>query len=226
MKLKTLILASLSFAWLVPDMVKAQTVSTTIPSTLSANLTIGDEGKIKANIIQTVTLPPASIGFSYLSFNSQPFHFTTANATGATTVWRGNISLSENGTFNGNATVDSYTSAGNKTSQTVTINGTTSRITSSTNNTIINRSNLRSEIWGSYQDWDDFNVIAEYPVDVRINFGNGFVARGRITQSFQNTHNLSQASEGDDYWDDEWVDYNLVITGPNGHTGTYSQHFD
>lgn len=226
MRLKKSTLLVLGLGFLLPSLVKAQTVSTNIPPTLSANLTIGDEGKIKANVVQTVTLPPASIGFSYLAFNSQPFHFTTANASGATTVWRGNISLSANGTITGNADVDSYTSGGNKTTTFVSVNGTASRITSSTNNTTITRKNLRSETWGSYQQWDDYNVIAEYPVDVRLNFGNGFTVRGRLIQTFRYTHNLSQAYDDDDYWYDEWIDYNLVITGPNGHTGTYVQHFD
>jgi hypothetical protein len=226
MRFKNSILAVLALGLLLPSNVQAQTVSTSIPSTLSANLTFGDNGKIQATVNHTVTLPPASINFSYLSFNSQPFHFTTANATGFRTVWRGNISLAQNGTISGTANVDSYTNNGTKTSATVTINATNSRIISSSNNTTINRTNLRSETWGSYKDWDDYNVIAEYPVDVIIAFSNGFSVRGKIIQSFQYIHNLSQAAEDDDYWDNEWVDYNLIIIGPNGHIGTYIQHFD
>jgi hypothetical protein len=223
MKLKNLTLVITAIVLAIPSLVQAQTVNATILPTLTANLTIGDAGKIKATITQNVTQPPPSINFSYLSFNSQPFLLTTANATGATTVWRGKISISSSGAISGNAQVDSFTNTGNKTTTSLTINSTTSKISSSTGNSTINRSNLRSESWGSYQDWNDYNVIAEYPVNVVINFGSGWVARGTIIQTFQYTHNISQAAEDDDYWDDEWTDYTLVITGPNGQIGTYNR---
>jgi len=228
MKLKNPTLAILAMACLIPNLAHAQaTISTNIPATLSANLTIGDAGKIKATVIQTVTKPPASINFSYLAFNSQPFVMTTANSTGSTTVWRGSLSLLSNGTITGTALVESYSNNGTKLpNQTVTVDSINSRITSSTNNTTINCSNLRSESWGPYQDWNDYDVIAEYPVDVLIKFTNSFTARGKMIQNFKNTHNISQASEGDDYWSNEWFGYSLVITGPNGQIGTFSSNQD
>ncbi len=227
MKLKSLTFAVFAIVLAIPSLVHAQAaVSSTILPTLSANLTIGDEGKIKATITQNVTQPPASIGFSYLAFNSQSFFMTTANSTASSTVWRGKISLSSNGTFSGGASVDSYTANGTKSTAWITVNSTTSKIKSSSNNTTINRSNLRSESWGPYMDGNDYGVIAEYPVDVLINFSNGFTARGQIIQSLKITHNISNATEGEDYDDDDWIDYNLIMTGPGGQTGTYNQHFD
>ena len=226
MKIKNTLLAILVLTSGIPSLLQAQIVSSTIPTTLSANLTIGDEGKIRATITQNVTQPPATIGFNDLAFNSQPVVFTTANATGHTNVWRGNVSLLSNGTFTGNGIVDSYSNTGNKSSASFTVNSTASRITSSSNNTTISRSNLRSENWGSYQNGDDFDVVAEYPVDVCINFTNGFTLRGKAIRTIKYTHNMSQANEGNDYSKDNLMDWSLIVTGPGGHIGNVNLHFD
>jgi hypothetical protein len=86
---------------------------------------------------------------------------------------------------------------------------------------IVNRSSLRSESYGPYANYYSYDVIAEYAVDIIVNFSNGFRVRGKIVESITKSHNINNASEGDGN-PEEWNElrHALTITGPNGHTGT------
>jgi hypothetical protein len=209
----------------VSGLVQAQTVSFNTPPTfLTANGTVGGT---KFSVNQTVTQPPGNLSVAYFSFNSQPFEATTANATGHTTIWTGRLTIASNGTISGNATVESFTNTGNRTTATVTVNSTNSRIGIATSTgaltsvTTVNRANMRSETYGPYADYYSFDLIADYPVDIIVQFSNGFKARGKIIESITNSHNINDSAEGDGN-PSEWSDtrYVLTITGPNGHTGT------
>ncbi len=225
MRLKITTLAIAGLSSFVPSQVQAQTVSFNTPPTfLTANGTVG---ATRFTINQTVSLPPINLPTSYFAFNSQPFEATTANSTGLTTVWKGFLSIAANGTISGNATVVTFPVTGNITTQVVSVNSTTSRIGIAASNgslnpsAIVNRSSLRSESYGPYANYYSFDVIGEYPVDIVINFSNGFRARGKIVESITKSHNINNASEGDGN-PSEWSDGGsvLTITGPNGHTGT------
>ena len=227
MKLKLLPFALLALGSFVYGVVQAQTVSFNPPPTfLTANGTVGGT---KFTVNQTVTQPPGNLSVSYFSFNSQPFEATTANSTGHTTIWTGRLTIASNGTISGNATVNSFTNTGNRTTAAVTVNSANSRIgmygTSSTGAvtpiTTVNRANMRSESYGPYADYYSFDLIADYPADILIQFSNGFTARGKVTGSITKSHNINDSSVGDGN-PSEWSDrrYVLTITGPNGHTGT------
>ena len=225
MKFKLLPFALLALGSFVSGVVQAQTVSFNPPPTfLTANGTVGGT---KFTVNQTVTQPPGNLSVSYFSFNSQPFEATTANSTGHTTIWTGRLTIASNGTISGNATVESFTNTGNKTTAAVTINSTISRIGIATSTgaltsvTTVNRMNMRSESYGPYADYYSFDLIADYPADILIRFSNGFTARGKVIESITKSHNINDSSEGDGD-PSEWSDtrYVLTITGPNGHTGT------
>lgn len=227
MKSKLLPLILLALGSFVSGLVQAQTVSFNAPPTfLTANGTVGGT---KFTVNQTVEQPPANLSVSSFSFNSQPFEATTANASGHTTIWTGRLTIASNGTISGNATVESFTNTGNRTTATVSVNSANSRIgiygTTSTGAvtpvTTVNRTNMRSESYGPYADYYSYDLIADYPVDIVVQFSNGFTARGKIIESITKSHNINDASEGDGD-PSEWSDrrYVLTITGPNGHTGT------
>jgi hypothetical protein len=226
MRLKITTLAIAGLISFVPSQVQAQTVSFNTPPTfLTANGTVG---ATRFTINQTVSLPPVSLPTSYFAFNSQPFEATTANSTGATTVWKGWITIAANGTISGNATMVTFPVTGNITTQpAVSVNSTTSRIGIAASNgslnpsAIVNRSSLRSESYGPYANYYSYDVIAEYAVDIIVNFSNGFRVRGKIVESITKSHNINNASEGDGN-PEEWNElrHALTITGPNGHTGT------
>lgn len=225
MKLKLLSFTVLVLGSFLSGLVQAQTVSfNTPPSFLTANGTVGGT---KFTINQTVTQPPSNLSVSYFSFNSQPFEATTANSTGHTTIWTGRLTAASNGTISGNATVESFTNTGNRTTATVTANSANSRIGIATSTgaltsiTTVNRTNMRSESYGPYANYYSFDLIADYPADILIQFSNGFRARGKVIESLTKSHNINDSSEGDGN-PSEWSDrrYILTITGPNGHIGT------
>ena len=226
MKLKHLTIPALILVSSILNVAHAQTVSTTIPGFLTANGTVGGT---RFTVNQTVTQPPGNLSISYFSFNSQPFEATTANATGHTTIWKGLLTIASNGTISGSANVECFTNTGNRSTASLTVDSTTSRIgmygTSSTGAvtlvTTVNRANMRSESYGAYANYNSFDVIAEYPVEIIINFSNGFTARGKIIESITKSHNISDSVDRDGN-PSEWSNkrYVLTITGPNGHTGT------
>jgi hypothetical protein len=225
MKLKLPLFTTLALGSFLSGLVQAQTVSFNAPPTfLTAN---DSDGETKFTVNQTVTQPPSNLPVSYFSFNSQPFEATTANSTGHTTIWTGRLTIASNGTISGNATVESFTNTGNKTTASVTINSTNSRIGIATSTgaltsvTTVNRMNMRSESYGPYADYYSFDLIADYPADILIRFSNGFTARGKLIESITKSHSINDLFEN--YGDpSEWSDkrYVLTITGPNGHTGT------
>lgn len=225
MKLKSLFIPLIALGSFITGLAQAQTVVFNPPQKfLTANGTVGGT---KFTVNQTVSIPPGNLTTSYFAFNAQPFEATTANASGHATVWKGFLSIASNGTVSGNATMVNFPSTGNSTTQFVSVNSTISRIgIAAINGSVnpsasVNRSSLRSETYGSYQNYNSFDVIAEYPVDIVINFSNGFKARGKIVASITKSHNINDSVEGDGN-PSEWSDrrYVLTITGPNGHAGT------
>lgn len=224
MKLKNLTIPALILVSSILNVAHAQTVSETIPGFLAANGTVGGT---RFTVNQTVTQPPGNLSISYFSFNSQPFEATTANATGHTTIWKGLLTIASNGTISGSANVECFTNTGNRSTASLTVDRTTSRIGVAQANGVVNpiatvnRANMRSESYGAYANYNSFDVIAEYPVDVFINFGSGFTARGKVVESITKSHNINDSVERDGT-PSEWSDrrYILVITGPNGHAGT------
>lgn len=162
---------------------------------------------------------PSAINISKFAGNKTYFEGQTANATGVSTFWKGDVTVSASGIITGNGTIETFSANGTSLGiKSVTISSGSKIWSPKSNGGSISSSNLRTIYDGSYNSGGQITKCADYVADVLVRYSNSFIARGKVIYRYRMVY---EKEDGIHYTDDEsYTDVKLSLNGSGGHLGS------
>ena len=168
---------------------------------------------------QTFQTIPPTINISKFAGTKTYIEGQTANATGVSTFWKGNVTVSSSGIITGNGTIETFSANGTSLGQkSVSISSGSKIWSPSSTAGNISSSNLRTINNEIINAGDQITKCADYVADVLVKYNNRFVARGKVIYRYRMVY---EKEDGYHYNDDEsYTDIKISLTGSGGHLGS------
>jgi hypothetical protein len=166
---------------------------------------------------QTFQTIPPTINISKFAGTKTYIEGQTANATGVSTFWKGNVTVSSSGIITGNGTIETFSANGTSLGQkSVSISSGSKIWSPSSTAGNISSSNLRTINNEIINAGDQITKCADYVADVLVKYNNRFVARGKVIYRYR----MVYEDGGRIVYDDSYTDIKISLTGSGGHLGS------